>query len=151
MSGPASKNAAKTLRIETTSESDNVKPCRTTRRSTIALFVASNADSVISVRPVPAEYNPKWVYWRNDAGSLSLATGDAEPIPRRQDLPPAFHRDGSVYVVRTSVIMNRRSLYGDTVVGYEMPREFSANIDTEEDWTEVEQIISARNPVYQTV
>lgn len=105
----------------------------------VELLVTSKADTVLSILPVPNEYNPKWVYWRSQAGSLSLVTGDNEPVPRRQELPPAYHRDGSVYVTRTSVIRERGTLYGDAVLGYEMRPEFSSNIDTEEDWCRVEK------------
>ena len=107
----------------------------------VGLFIESNADSVISVLPVPHEYNPRWVFWQNGEGRMSLSTGDTEIIPRRQDLPPAFHRDGSVYVSRSEIIIDRQSLYGEKILGYEMLPEFSANIDTEEDWMAVEKRI----------
>ncbi len=110
----------------------------------VGLFIESDADCVISVLPVPHEYNPKWVFWKNGGGKMSLSTGDKEIIPRRQDLPPAFHRDGSVYVTRSEIIIDRESLYGENVLGYEMLPEFSANIDTEEDWTAIEKRISRR-------
>ncbi len=94
---------------------------------------------MVSVLPVPHEYNPKWVFWKNGGGKLSLSTGDTEIIPRRQDLPPAFHRDGSVYITRSEIVVNQQSLYGGNVQGYEMSPEFSANIDTEEDWQAIEK------------
>jgi CMP-N-acetylneuraminic acid synthetase len=102
-------------------------------------FEKTGADSVVSVRPVPAEYNPKWIYWSDASGNLKLAGGDQEPIARRQDLPPAFHRDGSIYVTRSGVILERRSLYGDRIRSYVMPPEFSVNIDTEQDWEKLER------------
>lgn len=105
----------------------------------VDLFIAAAADSVISVLAVPHEYNPKWVFWRDEQGKMSLSTGDRQIIPRRQDLPPAFHRDGSVYVTRSEIVINRQSLYGDKILGYEMSPEFSANIDTEEDWRAIEK------------
>lgn len=107
----------------------------------VKLFIESNADCVVSVLPVPHEYNPKWVFWKNGNGKMSLSTGDTEIIPRRQDLPSAFHRDGSVYITRSEIIINRGSLYGDIVQGYEISSEFSANIDTEEDWKAIEKRI----------
>ncbi len=110
----------------------------------VELFIDNRADCVISVLPVPHEYNPKWVFWKNVGGKMSLSTGDAEIIPRRQDLPPAFHRDGSVYVTRSEIVIDRESLYGENVLGYEMSPQFSANIDTEEDWTAIEKRISRR-------
>jgi CMP-N,N'-diacetyllegionaminic acid synthase len=108
----------------------------------IELFERSKTDTVISVLPVPAEYNPRWVYWQGANGELSISTGDHEPVPRRQDLPEAYHRDGSVYVTRTDIIVDRGSLYGDHVLGYRMPAEFSVNIDTEEDWRNAERRIA---------
>ncbi len=107
----------------------------------VELLIRTKADSVISVLPVPHEYNPKWVFWRDVHGKMSLSTGDAEIVPRRQDLPPAFYRDGTVYVTRSEIVINRQSLYGDNVQGYEISPEFSANIDTEKDWQAIEKRI----------
>ena len=104
----------------------------------VELLAKSNADSVISVLPVPHEYNPQWVFWMNGENQMSLVTGEKEPTTRRQDLPPAFHRDGSVYVTRRTTILEQGSLYGEHVKGYEIEPEFSANIDTETDWLAVE-------------
>ena len=107
----------------------------------IDLLERSAADAVVSVLPVPHEYNPKWVYWMNGGGRMTIVTGECEPVPRRQDLPPAFHRDGSVYVTRRDVVMNRNSLYGDDVKGYVIDAQFSVNIDTEADWKKVSELI----------
>jgi CMP-N,N'-diacetyllegionaminic acid synthase len=104
----------------------------------VRLLTESNADSVVSVLPVPHEYNPRWVFWKSENNLMSLATGESEPTTRRQDLPPAFHRDGSVYVTRRAAILEKKSLYGENVKGYEIEAEFSANIDTEADWQKVE-------------
>jgi CMP-N,N'-diacetyllegionaminic acid synthase len=107
----------------------------------VRLLFESQADSVISVLPVPHEYNPHWVFLRN-GGSLSLAMGGGEPIARRQDLPLAFHRDGSVYVTRRDTLINQNSLYGEKILGCEIEPRFSANIDTEADWLAVENGLS---------
>lgn len=116
----------------------------------VELFEQSTADSLISVRRVPSEYNPKWVYWRDPQGRLSISTGDDEPISRRQDLPDAYHRDGSVYITRTDIIMDRQSLYGDQTLGYEIPEQFSVNIDTEDDWLGAARRITMREKADST-
>ncbi len=108
----------------------------------IDLLETSGADSVISVLPVPETYNPKWVYFRSPAGNLVLATGDAEPIARRQDLPAAFNRDGSIYIVRRNVLTEYGNLYGSRVQGYELDPQRCVNIDTNEDWTLAEQLLT---------
>jgi CMP-N-acetylneuraminic acid synthetase len=112
----------------------------------IALLETSGADAVISVLPVPAEHNPHWVYFQDDTGWLRLSTGEAAPLPRRQLLPPAFHREGSVYVTRRDVLMEQESLYGQRLRGYPMDPARFVNLDTEEDWRRAEQLLRARIP-----
>ncbi len=107
----------------------------------VRLLGASGADSVVSVLPVPAEYNPHWVYFPDAHGFLRLSTGEPAPIPRRQALPLAFHREGSVYATRRAVLMEGMSLYGERVVGYEMDPEHSVNIDGPEDWARAERLL----------
>lgn len=116
--------------------SDDIDAC-------IALLSQTGADSVLTVLPVPHEHNPHWVYFQDADGFLKLSTGEPAPIPRRQLLPPAFHREGSVYVVRRDVLMERHSLYGDKVVGYPMDPNRSVNIDTVADWGRAEALLAA--------
>jgi len=106
----------------------------------IDALAARQADCVISVHRVPDDFNPHWVYFEQADGTLRLSTGDSEPIPRRQELPPAFHRSGAVYVSRVSTIIDDRSLYGNRIVGYETTTESSCNIDTFEDWNRAEAL-----------
>jgi CMP-N-acetylneuraminic acid synthetase len=107
----------------------------------IELLERAGADTVITVRRVPEEYNPHWVYFADESGALSLSTGEAAPIARRQELPPAFHRDGAVYVARRAVVMERGSLFGDRVLGYLSRREHTVNIDGPADWRRAEQLV----------
>jgi CMP-N-acetylneuraminic acid synthetase len=107
----------------------------------IAMLEERELDSVVSVLPVPPEHNPCWVYFEDGAGLLRLATGEEQPIPRRQELPPAFHRDGSVYVIRRDVVM-QGSLYGRRLGGYVMPDAGrSVNLDTPADWERAERVV----------
>lgn len=107
----------------------------------IELLETTGADSVISILPVPQTFNPKWVYWRLPNGEMKLSSGDREPVKRRQELPPAFHREGSVYVTRRSVLTEYENLYGRYVRGYEMDEARSINIDTQTDWNMAEERI----------
>jgi len=106
----------------------------------IDLLERSGADSVVTVLPVPPENNPHWVYFVDDRGHLHLSTGESTPIPRRQDLPAAWHREGSVYVTRRGVVMDQANLYGSTLVGYGVDR-VSVNIDGPDDWAKAEEVL----------
>jgi CMP-N-acetylneuraminic acid synthetase len=103
----------------------------------------SNADAVVTVVPVPVECNPHWVYFRSDDGCMRLSTGEAVPIPRRQDLPPAYRREGSVYVTRRSVV-ERGTLFGDRLVGCPVNPAECVDINTEDDWQRAEEMLRAR-------
>ena len=109
----------------------------------IELLERTDADSVVTVLPVPDEYNPQWVYFQTPEGALYLSTGAASPVGRRQDLPPAFHREGSVYVIRRNVVIDGDSLYGKRMVGYKLDPGGTVNIDTIEDWRRAEGMLSA--------
>jgi len=108
----------------------------------IKLLIANRSvDSVVSILPVPLEYNPHWIYFRRKNGSIYLSNGKSEPLTRRQLLPPAFIRDGSIYLTRRDVIMKKNSLYGKKVLGYRLKPEQSVNIDTFQDLYQAEKMI----------
>ena len=107
----------------------------------IELLEAKQADAVVTVLPVPAEYNPHWVYFRCEDGCIHLATDETAPIGRRQDLPCAYHREGSVYVVRRDVVLEQDSLYGRFLIGHEIDPGHSVNVDSPEDWARAEQLL----------
>ena len=103
-------------------------------------FQNSEVDSLVSVLKVPDEYNPHWVFVPDSNGNLDLATGENEIITRRQDLPDAYFRDGSIYITKTDVILNQNSLYGSKIGFIESSPKNFVNIDTIEDWNKAEKI-----------
>lgn len=107
----------------------------------IEQFIKKETDSLISVQKVPHEYNPHWVFQPNKNGLLEIATGEKEIISRRQDLPDTFHRDGSIYITKVAVLLNKKSLFGDSISYIETPKEYYVNIDTMEDWKRAEKIL----------
>lgn len=104
-------------------------------------FMESDCDSLVSVQRVPHEFNPHWTFEVNADGNLKIATGEAKIIPRRQELPIAYHRDGSVYITKTGVLLNQNSLYGKSIAYIESESEFYVNIDTMQDWNNAEEMI----------
>ncbi len=99
----------------------------------IQKFISEDADALVSVLPVPHEYNPHWVFEQNSSGFLQIATGDKTIISRRQDLPNSYFRDGSVYITKTEFI-KKGSFYGEKLSFMESNPDFYVNIDTLKDW-----------------
>lgn len=107
----------------------------------IEKFIASKSDSLVSVLPIPHEFNPHWAFEENENGLLQIATGEKNIITRRQELPKAFYRDGAVYITKTEVIKNG-SLYGESMAYIENNPQFHVNIDTTEDWEKAEKLLT---------
>jgi CMP-N,N'-diacetyllegionaminic acid synthase len=107
----------------------------------IEKFIEQDSDSLISVQRVPHEYSPHWTFEINSDGNLKIATGETEIISRRQELPIAYHRDGSIYITKTNIILKENSLYGKNIAFIESDPEFYVNIDTMQDWKKAEEMI----------
>jgi CMP-N,N'-diacetyllegionaminic acid synthase len=105
-------------------------------------FLKSGADSLVSALPVPHEYNPHWVFFPEE-DKLAISTGEKEIIKRRQDLPTAYHRDGSIYLVKTNVIEERNSLFGFSISWIESDPCFYVNIDQDADWKLAKEMIAS--------
>ncbi|MEX0996587.1 MAG: acylneuraminate cytidylyltransferase family protein [Flavobacteriaceae bacterium] len=100
----------------------------------IQKFIQKDFDSLASVREVPAEYNPHWVFKADDQGCLHIATGDKQLIKRRQELPKAYFRDGSIYLMKSDVVLKQNSLYGNALGFVVSEGKRYVNLDTLEDW-----------------
>lgn len=104
----------------------------------IAKFISTDADSLVSVLPVPSNYNPHWTFEEDAVGFLKIATGESTIIPRRQELPKAYFRDGSIYLTKSEVIKSG-SIYGVKTTFLENDPLYYVNIDTQEDWIAAEE------------
>lgn len=100
----------------------------------IKKFINSKCDSLISVKKVPDHYNPHWCFEPNDSDFLKIATGEKKIISRRQDLPESYFRDGSVYLTKSKIILEKDSLFGESIAYNVNPESININIDTLKDW-----------------
>jgi CMP-N-acetylneuraminic acid synthetase len=107
----------------------------------IRLLIDRCADTVVTVLPVPAPYNPHFVYFQKADDCLQHCMGDKTIPIRRQDTPQAFHREGSVYVTRVKTLRETKSLYGKKVVGFPIDPKRSVNIDSQKDWEKAELLM----------
>ncbi|MEC3907346.1 acylneuraminate cytidylyltransferase family protein [Tamlana sp. 2201CG12-4] len=111
----------------------------------IEKFITSGCDALVSVQKVPDEYNPHWTFKETIDGHLKLVTGEEHIIPRRQDLPEIYHRDGLIYITKTNVLLEQNSLYGSKLTYIKSPSDYTINIDTIEDWKQAELFLKSKN------
>lgn len=110
----------------------------------VRLLEERDASSVISMEPVPHHHHPFWVFLSDGEGGVRLSTGGRDPIPRRQLLPTALVRDGRLYAIRSQVVLEERSLYGDRCVPLCEPNEAKVNLDTPDDFARAERLLERR-------
>jgi len=111
----------------------------------IEKFIKQDSDSLISVLEVPHEFNPHWVFEVNKIGELKIATGEKDIISRRQELPKSYHRDGCIYITKTAVLKEQKSLFGQKISYIESSQKHHVNIDTMDDWRRAEEMIIKYN------
>lgn len=116
-------------------------------REAVAMFETSNADSLVSVAEIPAHFHPRWQFTLDEKNNLAIFTGEpfSQIVRRRQELPKTYTRNGAIYLLNAARLLDptEENFYGDHVAAYMMRPEESVNIDTMEDWEEVEHILAS--------
>ncbi len=96
-------------------------------------LINSGADSVVSVVEVPHNYVPDSLMRVEDDKLYTVKDID-EKENLRQNKPKLFARNGPAVLVFTyDCILNKKSMYGDSIVPYLMEKSESVDIDSEED------------------
>jgi CMP-N-acetylneuraminic acid synthetase len=109
--------------------------------ASIRHIVRQDADSLITVRKIPDAFNPFWAYaFGPDGFEKAIRSADCPTFTRRQDLPATYHRDGEIYISRTSLI-REGFITGGKVAAWINDHAFGVNIDTPADWTHAESLV----------
>ena len=120
-----------------------LQPTSPLRRGThiddvVSLLVSSGADSVVTVVEVPRHLSPDYVM-KIEGGTLRPFLPEGARVTRRQDVRPAFYRDGTVYAFRRDTIERYGDIYGQKCVPLLLDARDSLSIDTPEDWAEAQR------------
>ncbi|MCP3880496.1 MAG: acylneuraminate cytidylyltransferase family protein [Sulfitobacter sp.] len=119
-------------------------PLRTTVHIRQAVALLGAYDAVCSVVALPRDLCPHYVMRIDDDGHLQHFLPDGHRYTRRQDVPLAYRRDGTVFLTRTEVLRDQRNFYGTRCVPYRIPVDQSLNIDTPQEWALAERILAGR-------
>lgn len=122
-------------------------PLRRPSHIRLAIEMLQDNDSVCSVVRLPKDLCPHYVMKIRDDGCLDFFLSDGRNYTRRQDVPQAYRRDGTIFLTRTPIIIEERSFYGSRCLPLKIDPTESLNIDTSDDWAAAEDILSAKTPV----
>lgn len=103
--------------------------------------LADDCNAVISVCAMH-DMHPARMYRRAADGLLSPMMPEFETA-RRQDIPPAYYRNGSIYLVRRSAFVEQGMVMAKPAVGYVMDSRYLLNLDEPRDMILAEALIPA--------
>jgi CMP-N,N'-diacetyllegionaminic acid synthase len=106
---------------------------------TIQKLIDTGADSAVSLVEIEENHPMKIKKLEGDR----VLPYSVEEIhgTRRQDLPVAYKRNSSVYVMKRDLIMKDNELYGSYTAGHIVPKERSIDIDNPFDWIKAEYML----------
>lgn len=127
-----------------------LQPTSPLRRSThideaIEQFLDADADSLVSIMEIPHNMSPFSAMKKDGDGYLHPLTDLNELQNQRQNKPIYFARNGAaIYITTPRNIVTNNSLFGKKIIGYEMSKLDSIDIDDEDDWTLAEALLDWR-------
>lgn len=98
------------------------------------------ANSLISVCAMN-DVHPARMYWKQ-GNELDPILKQFEET-RRQDIPPAYFRNGSIYLTRLEAFLKHKTVMIKPSIGFEMPSSHLLNIDEPRDLLIAEPLIRA--------
>jgi CMP-N,N'-diacetyllegionaminic acid synthase len=97
------------------------------------LFEQGDADSLVSVIPVPHQFSPSSLMQANGDWLTPIDSYTSAPL-RRQDKPAFFARNGpAILITRPETLAAHGNLYGEKILKFEMTHEESVDIDSQQD------------------
>lgn len=97
------------------------------------IFKQSDADSLVSVIPVPHQFSPSSLMQANGEWLTPIESFTSAAL-RRQDKPVLFARNGpAILITRPETLATYGNLYGEKILKFEMTHEESVDIDSQQD------------------
>ena len=120
---------------------DVTSPLRLVKDITGAYEQFAREDADILITACSSRKNPYFNMVENVNGLIRIVKQLDKPIVRRQDAPKVFDMNASMYIWKRKALLEYDTLFTDKTALYVMPEERSVDIDTEQDWNNVEYMI----------
>jgi YrbI family 3-deoxy-D-manno-octulosonate 8-phosphate phosphatase len=122
-----------------------IRPIGLVDEAVETILAHPEADCVRGI--VPSGQNP-YKMWRLDESSGQMqpllgVTGITEPYnAARQSLPKTYWQTGHIDVIRTSSLLEKKSLTGDLILPVMIDPRYTVDIDQPTDWPKYEALVS---------
>lgn len=117
-------------------------PLREARDINIAIeqLFNSNADSIVGICKTE-DQNPAFLVFKNEKDFISGYENHDMKVLRRQDIKDVYFFEGTIYISKTDVLLNKKTFYHENTIGYVVPKYKSLEIDDIDDFIMVEAIM----------
>lgn len=106
----------------------------------IEKLIKSNADSIVGICKTE-DQNPAFLIKKDNNDFISSYVNSEMKSIRRQDIEDVFFFEGTIYISRTEVLLDKKTFYHENTIGYEVPKYKSLEIDDIDDFIMVEAIM----------
>lgn len=103
----------------------------------VEMLLDEKADALVSI--VEPHHHPQWMYRRSDGKKLTPFLGEEGPTCRQQ-LSPVYALNGSIYLIKTQILLDQRTFTPSNTIGYLMDKRFSLDLDDIIDWEIAESL-----------
>ena len=106
----------------------------------IEILLESRADSIVGICKTESQ-NPAFLVSKNENGLISGYENKDMVVLRRQEIKDVYFFEGTIYVSKTDVLLDKKTFYHDNTIGYEVPKYKALEIDDIIDFVMVEAIM----------
>jgi CMP-N,N'-diacetyllegionaminic acid synthase len=114
----------------------------------ISMGIEKNADSVVSV--CMSQVHPYKMKIINRAGKMIDYTEKPKGYLPRQKLPDIYFENGALYLIKTKVLLEQKTLFPENTIPYVMSEQNSLDIDTEWDVEIADLILTNKSSAYKS-
>ena len=100
----------------------------------------SNADSIVGICKTE-DQNPAFLIKKDDNGYIYGYENKDMKVLRRQDISDVYFFEGTIYISKTDILLDKQTFYHGKTIGYEVPKYKSLEVDDMDDFIMVEAIM----------
>lgn len=100
----------------------------------------SIADSIVGISKTE-DQNPAFLVLKDTKSFISGYENKNMKVLRRQDIKDVYFFEGTIYISKTDILMDKKTFYHENTIGYEVPKYKSLEIDDIDDFIMVEAIM----------
>lgn len=108
--------------------------------SAIEMLYKSTADSIVGICKTE-DQNPAFLITKDNENLIHGYKDSSMKVLRRQDIEDVYFFEGTIYISKLNVFVDKKTFYHDNTIGYEVPKYKSLEIDDIDDFIMVEAIM----------